>query len=181
MAATDLDLRARCKHAYERSRIELGLRAAWPVLPIAALSLLFSQRPEVTLAISALLIVLAVSLRARGLAYGRALIPGFIAGAAPLVLPLLLRSSGHCCIGQACWAVCMLGCIGGGFVAGISLGMATASQPDGRGTFLLSATAVAGLVGMLGCAISGASGIIGMGLAMLLTSLPVSVVAKARG
>jgi hypothetical protein len=175
MAATDLDLRARCKHAYERSRIELGLRAAWPVLPIAALSMLFSQRPAVTLAISALLVVFAVSLRAR------ALIPGFIAGAAPLVLPLLLRSSGHCCIGQACWAVCMLGCIGGGFVAGISLGMATASQPDGRGTFLLSATAVAGLVGMLGCAISGASGIIGMVLAMLLTSLPVSVVAKARG
>jgi len=178
MEATDL--RARCKDAYERGRMQLGLRAAWPVLPIAALSMLLTHRPMVTLAASALLIVLTVSLRARGLAYGRALLPGFMAGAAPLILPILLRSSGHCCIGQACWQVCMLGCIGGGFVAGISLGIATAAQPDDRGAFLLSATAVAGLVGMLGCAVSGMSGVIGMVLAMLLTSLPVSFVAKAR-
>jgi hypothetical protein len=74
----------------------------------------------------------------------------------------------------------MLGCIGGGLVAGISLGMAAASQREDRGTFLLSATAVAGLVGMLGCAISGLSGVIGMVLAMLITSLPVTFVAKAR-
>jgi hypothetical protein len=178
MEATDL--RNRCKDAYERSRLELGLRASWPVLPIAALSMLLTHRPEVTVAVSALLVVVAVSLRARGLAYGRALVPGFMAGAAPLVLPILLRSSGHCCIGQACWQVCMLGCIGGGLVAGISLGMATASQTEGRGIFLLSATAVAGLVGMLGCAISGVSGVIGMVLAMLATSLPVTFVAKAR-
>ncbi|HTU64025.1 MAG TPA: hypothetical protein VMF89_36415 [Polyangiales bacterium] len=174
------DLRNRCKDAYERSRLELGLRAAWPVLPIAALSMLLTHRPAVTLAVSALLVVVAVSFRARGLAYGRALVPGFIAGAAPLVLPIILRSSGHCCIGQACWQVCMLGCIGGGLVAGISLGMATASQTEDRGAFLLSATAVAGLVGMLGCAISGVSGVIGMVLAMLITSLPVTLVAKAR-
>ena len=178
MEATDL--RTRCKDAYERGRLELGVRAAWPVLPIAALSLLLAHRPSVTLATSALLTVLAVSLGARGLAYGRAVLPGFLAGAAPLLLPMLLRSSGHCCIGGSCWQVCMLGCIGGGFVAGISLGMATASQPDDRGAFLLSATAVAGLVGMQGCAVSGVSGVIGMVLAMLLTSVPVWFVARAR-
>ena len=174
------DLRDRCKDAYERSRLELGLRAALPVLPIAALSMLLTHRPAVTIAVSALLVVVAVSFRARGLAYGRALVPGFVAGAAPLVLPILLRSSGHCCIGQACWQVCMLGCIAGGLVAGISLGMATASQTEDRSAFLLSATAVAGLVGMLGCAISGVSGVIGMVLAMLITSLPVTLVAKVR-
>lgn len=174
------DLRARCEQAYERGRLYHGLHAAWPVLPIAALSFMLTHTPAVTLAVSALLVVLSVSLGARGLAYGRAVVPGFLAGAAPLVLPILLRSSGHCCVGGACWQVCMLGCIGGGFVAGISLGMATASQPQGRGAFLLSATAVAGLVGMLGCAISGASGVIGMALAMLITSLPVTFVAKAR-
>jgi hypothetical protein len=178
MEATDL--RTRCKSAYERGRVQLGLRAAWPVLPIAALSMLLTHRPAVTLAVSALLIVVAVSFRARGLAYGRALVPGFVAGAAPLALPILLRSGGHCCIGDACWQVCMLGCIGGGLVAGLSLGMATAAQPESRGTFLIAATAVAGLVGMLGCAISGASGVIGMVVAMLITSLPVTLVANAR-
>lgn len=174
------DLRARCKNAYERGRVRRGLRASWPVLPIAALSLLLTNRPMFTLLVSAILMFLAVSLSARGLAYGRALVPGLCAGAAPLVLPLLLRNAGHCCIGEACWQVCMLGCIGGGFVAGIALGSATASQPENRGTFLLSATAVAGLVGMLGCAISGMSGVIGMAVAMLITSLPVSFVVKAR-
>lgn len=178
MEATDL--RARCKDAYERSRLALGLRAAWPVLPLAALSMLLTHRPAVTLTVSALLAVAAVSFRVRGLAYGRALVPGFTAGAAPLVLPILLRSSGHCCIGQACWQVCMLGCIGGGLVAGISLGLATASQAQDRRAFLLSATAVAGLVGMLGCAISGVSGVIGMVLSMLFTTVPVTLAAKAR-
>jgi hypothetical protein len=178
MEATDL--RARCKSAYERGRVQLGLRAAWPVLPIAALSMLFTHRLAVTLAVSALLFVLAVSLSAKGLAYGRALVPGFLAGAAPLVLPIVLRTSGHCCIGEACWQVCLLGCIGGGLVAGLSLGMAAASQPTDRGIFLLSATAVAGLVGMLGCALSGVSGVIGMVVAMLIVSLPVTLVAKAR-
>lgn len=172
------DLRARCKAAYERERIRLGLRSAWPVLPIAALSLWLTDRYALTLAVSALLALLAVSLRTRGLAYARALTPGFVAGAAPLVLPLLLRSTGHCCLGGACWQVCMLGCVGGGLVAGISLGMATAAQTEDRGAFLLSATAVAGLVGMLGCAMSGVSGVAGMILAMLITSLPVSLVAK---
>lgn len=175
-----IDLRARCKQAYERGRVQLGVRAAWPVFPIAALSALLTDRLAVTLTVSAILIILTVSLSARGLAYGRAVVPGFVAGAAPLALPLLLRSSGHCCIGQACWQVCMLGCIAGGFVAGLSLGLGTAAQRDGRAAFLLSATAVAGLVGMLGCGVSGISGVIGMTVAMLATSLPVSFVAKAR-
>jgi hypothetical protein len=74
----------------------------------------------------------------------------------------------------------MLGCIGGGLVAGISLGVAAASESDNRAAFLLSATTVAGLVGMLGCAMSGILGVLGMAIAMLATSLPVSFVAKAR-
>jgi len=147
---------------------------------MTALSVALCERVGLTLAIGACLFAAAVVLRARGEVYGRALIPGLLAGAAPLLIPLALRSSGHCCIGQACLPVCMLGCVAGGFIAGVSLGLATVSEQQNRGGFLLSATLVAGLAGMLGCAMSGASGIVGMAVSMLITSLPVTLVARAR-
>jgi hypothetical protein len=101
-------------------------------------------------------------LRARGQVYGRALLPGLLAGSAPLVLPLVLRASGHCCIGGACWSLCMLGCVGGGLLAGIAIGVVAGGEEEDRGTFLLAATLVAGLSGVLGCAMAGLSGIAGM-------------------
>jgi hypothetical protein len=173
-------LRSRARGAYERSRLGLGVRAALPVLPMAALSLLVCERPALTLACGGLLFVLAVALRARGGSYGRALVPGLLAGSAPLILPLVLRASGHCCIGGACWSLCMLGCTLGGLVAGVAIGVAAAMERDQRGAFLLSATLVAGLAGVLGCAMAGASGIAGMALAIAGASIPTAIAARAR-
>lgn len=175
-----IDARAQVKRAYELSRVQLGLRAALPVVAMTALSISLSGRIATTLALGALLFVFATVLRARGQAPGRALVPGLLAGSAPLLIPLMLRGAGHCCINGACMPVCMAGCIAGGFIAGIALGFATAREPEQRGTFLLSATAVAGLAGMLGCTISGMSGVAGMTFAMILTSVPVSLAARAR-
>lgn len=178
MAQTDV--RARSRRAYEITRLQLGVRAAWPAALITSLSAVVCGSVAIALAIGSVLAVATIALRARGQAFGRAITPGFIAGAAPLMLPLALRSFGHCCIGQACWSVCMLGCIVGGFVAGVSLGIVSAAERENRAMFLLAATLIAGLVGVLGCAISGVSGIAGMAVAMVATSLPVSVVASAR-
>lgn len=174
------DSRRRSKRAYELGRLQLGLVAAWPVIPLTVLSAVVCGHITTALSIGALLVVVAVVFRARGQAYGRALVPGLVAGAAPLVLPLVLRTAGHCCVGNACWPVCMLGCIVGGFLAGLSLGVTAAAESDHRGAFMLASTLVAGLVGMLGCAISGFSGVVGMAVAMLATSLPVSLVVRAR-
>ncbi|MEY4581169.1 MAG: hypothetical protein RL701_5872 [Pseudomonadota bacterium] len=178
MASTDL--RTRSKRAYERSRMHLGLRAALPVIPTVALSMYACGRPALTLSAGVLLFATVAWLRARGQAYGRAVMPGAIAGLAPLVLPLALRSSGHCCIGGACWPACMLACVGGGLFAGIALGFTAASQREDSTAFLLCATWVAGLVGALGCAMAGTAGMFGMMIAICATSLPMTLVARSR-
>jgi hypothetical protein len=178
MAPSDVQSRARL--AYERSRLVLGARAALPVVPMVALSLIVGEKPGLALGAGAALFLVALGLRARGQAYSRALVPGLLAGSAPLILPLVLRASGHCCIGGACWSMCMLGCTLGGFFAGVAIGVTAASEREDRGVFLLSATLVAGLAGVLGCAMAGASGIAGMAIAMAATSLPTALIARAR-
>jgi hypothetical protein len=116
----------------------------------------------------------------RGQVWGRAVVPGLLAGSAPLVLPPLLRSAGHFCIGNGCWSICMLGCTLGGLLAGIAIGVASAAEKEGRAKFLCAATLLASLAGILGCAIVGAAGMAGMALAVLLSSLPTAAVARLR-
>ena len=176
-----IDIRARSKRAYELARLRLGLRAAWPIVPIAALSALWSNRVSFTVVIGSLLFCASVALRTRGQAYGRAFVPGLVAGATPLLFPLALRTWGHCCIGQACLPACLLGCVAGGFVAGLFLGTSASQERENRSAFLLSSTLIAGLTGMLGCGVSGVSGVLGMAAAMVATSLPLSLASKARG
>jgi hypothetical protein len=172
------ELRAGCRKAYEQSRVGLGLRAAWPVVPMVALALYVGDRPRHTLLVGALLALAAASLRWRGETYARALTPGFLAGSAPLLLPLLFRATSHCCIGSICMSSCMLGCVGGGVIAGVAVGLAAALEQRSRGPFLLSASLIAGLAGMLGCAVVGVSGVIGMAVALAITSLPVTLAAR---
>jgi hypothetical protein len=163
---TSSEARGRTKRAYELSRVRLGLVAALPVVPLVAVSVLACRRPDFTLPAGAALFVVTAWLRARGQAYARAIVPGFVSGAAPLVLPLALRTSGHCCIGGACWSGCMLACVAGGLLAGVGAGFFAAAERESRGAFLTSLLLVAGLVGVLGCVMAGLVGVVGMALAL---------------
>lgn len=171
-------IRARALWAYELGRLRLGLRAALFVIPMIGITLLANQQHEIPLIMGGLLLILAIGLLWRGETYGRAVMPGLLAGAAPLLLPLVLRAGGHCCFGGACWSVCMLGCIGGGLVTGVVLGLASAAQPQQRWTFLGTAMLIAGVAGMLGCLIVGAAGILGMTLALLVSSSTVALASR---
>lgn len=182
MAAEAHDLlRERARRAYEVGRVQHGLGIALWVLPMVALSLFVCRRPLLTLVAGALLYALVAAFGARGQAYGRALRPGLLAGSVPLLLPLLMRMGGHACIGGACWSLCMIGCIAGGTLAGAAIGIASAAQREERGTFIAVASVVAGLAGVLGCAIAGAAGIGGMVLGLALAPLPVVMVARRTG
>jgi hypothetical protein len=132
-----------------------------------------------TLAGTALLSV-TVACGWRGQVWGRAVLPGLLAGSAPLVLPTLLRNAGNCCIGDRCWSFCMLGCTLGGLLAGAAIGVASAGEQEGRAKFLCATTLLASLAGVLGCAIVGAAGIAGMALAVMLSSIPTAAVAHVR-
>jgi hypothetical protein len=181
MASTDLPITAysRARRAYELGRLRLGLRTALVVMPMIGLSLLLSTRPALSWSAGALLFALVAALSARGGAHGRAVVPGLLAGSLPLLLPALLRTSGHCCIGGACWSMCMAGCIVGGLFAGVAIGLVAASEPE-RSRFLLASTAIAGLAGALGCVMAGALGIAGMALAVLASSWPIALAVPSR-
>lgn len=188
MTSTDhsLDLRADVRRAYERGRLRMALRAAALAAPMIVLSLAAGQTPIMSSLVGAALAALATYLRWRGQAWGRAVVPGLLAGSAPLALPLLLRSSGHCfiggacCIGGACWSGCLIGCVLGGVLAGVTIGIAAAAEHRQRGAFLLSATLLASITGVLGCAIVGTAGIAGMAVAVVVSSLPVAALARLR-
>ncbi len=173
-------LRARAKRAYEVGRFREALAFAVFVVPMVVLSLLVCRQPGLTGLGGSALLLLAIGFRWRGGAVGRAVMPGLLAGSVPLVLPVLLRSSGHCCIGGACWSICMLGCVAGGVLAGVAVGVAAQAELERRWTFLSAATLIAGLSGLLGCAIVGAAGIAGMVISCVASSVQVAVVARLR-
>jgi hypothetical protein len=181
MASTDLSLlRARARRSYELSRVQLGLRSAAWVLPLIALSFVTLGKPALTCSVGALLLIATTWLRFQGGVFGSAITPGLLAGSAPLILPLLMRGSDHCCIGGACLPICMLACIAGGAIAGIGIGVASASLATHRVTFLLTAGALATLTGMLGCAVVGAAGTAAMAVAVAVACGPTVVLASAR-
>jgi hypothetical protein len=173
-------LRAQAKRAYEVGRLREAAAFAVFVVPMVVLSLLVCQQPGLSGLGGSVLLSLAVGFRWRGGALGRAVLPGLLAGSVPLVLPVLMRSSGHCCIGGACWSICMLGCVAGGVLAGVAVGVASRAEQEGRWAFLSAATLIAGLSGLLGCAVVGTAGIVGMVISCVVSSLQVAVVARLR-
>jgi hypothetical protein len=172
--------RLRARRAYELGRWRHGLRAAPAVIAMIALSFCVGGSAVLAASAGVALLGLAVAFGWRGQVWGRAVVPGLLAGSAPLLLPPLLRSAGYCCIGNSCWSFCMIGCTLGGLLAGVAIGVASAAEKEGRAKFLFAATALAGLAGILGCAIVGAAGIAGMALAVMLSSLPTAAVARLR-
>jgi hypothetical protein len=173
-------LLGRARSAYERGRIVHALRGAWLALPMVAFSMTMSHRPELSLGAGVPLIVLALALRYRGGPTGRAVLPALIAGLVPLLLPMIMRMGGHCCIAGACWPVCMIGCILGGVTAGLMIGFGSALERESRGAYLVAATLISGLSGVLGCAIVGAAGMAGMLLAVVAASWPVAMLTRTR-
>jgi hypothetical protein len=173
-------LLARSRSAYERGRVVHALRAAWLALPMVAFSMTLAERPQLSLGAGALLIILTLALRYRGGPTGRAVMPALIAGLVPLLLPMLMRAGGPCCIAGACWPVCMIGCILGGVTAGLMIGFASVLERESRGAFLIAATLISGLAGVLGCSIVGAAGMAGMLLAVIAAAWPVAMLARAR-
>lgn len=171
-------LRSRALKAYERGRLAHALGHVPFVLAMVALSLVAGDKPSISIAAGGALMLLAVAFSWRGVALGRAVVPGLIAASPPLVLPLLMRSGGHCCVDGICWSWCMLGCMSGGLLAGLVVGLSAASERRERGLFLCAATSLAGIGGVLGCAVAGAAGMIAVTVVALAASVPVTLLAR---
>ena len=175
MAWDETEAKARARWAYEFGRLRMAARAGWLLAPMIALAYLRCGQPPLSLTTGALLTAVVLGLLWRGSAWGAAVVPGLLAGAAPLLLPLLIGYSGHLCIGGVCLALCMYSCLVGGLIAGVILGLRAARLEVGRWVFLLAGCLVATLEGALGCAPAGIGGLLGMMGGVIMASAPMGL------
>src|SRR6185503_15972722 len=128
-----------------------------------------------TLALGAATQLAVVGFTWMGGLWARAVWPGLVAGAAPLLLPLVvLAFLGHTCADCSPSAVrwCVIACVAGGFGAGLFLGRRP--LPDA----IASAT-VATLLGAMGCQALGLAGLLGALVGLLTGAAPILVLRRA--
>jgi len=162
MEPSDAALLARARRAYEQGRLQAALWRAAPLVPVVAWTWSWCRYPALAALCGAALVALTVAFRWRGQVWGRAVLPGLAAGLAPLVLPWLMRGASEVCVGEMCCSLCLLGCVGGGSLAGVLVGRRAAALDEGRGTFLAAAGALALLAGAPACAFAGVIGLAGL-------------------
>ena len=162
MEPSETALRARARRAYERGRLVSALWYAAPLVPIVAWTWSWCRYPALAALCGATLVGLTIAWRWRGQVWARAVLPGLGAGLPPLVLPFVMREASQVCVGEMCCSLCLVGCIGGGALAGVLIGRRAASLTEGRGTFLAAAGVLALLAGAPACVFAGVIGLAGL-------------------
>jgi hypothetical protein len=179
MEPSESALSVRARRAYERGRLQAALWLAVPLVPLVVWTWSWCRYPTVAATCGAAIVALTVAFRWRGQVWGRAVVPGLAAGLAPLVLPWLMRGASDVCVGEMCCSLCLVGCIGGGLLAGALVGRRAASLHEGAGTFLAAAGALALLAGAPACAFAGVIGLAGLLLGFAAGSAPALARASA--
>jgi hypothetical protein len=197
MARSDDALAARARRGYELGRLAAGLRGTWPLALLLPLALVAhgGQRLAVTLLAAAGAFVAASLFGWRGGALARGASAGFLAGLPPLLLPMLVMARLAACadcdmvdggsgastslgLAGAHWAECLIACGVGGLVAGIYVGLRAAREPRSPARHALAAASIAWLTGMLGCALVGATGALGIVCGLALGTAPVLLIVR---
>jgi hypothetical protein len=171
------ELRSRARRAYELGRVRRALRFSPFVLAAAAIAVACGRPPGLSCGLAGALWPLVVGLAFAGGSAGRAVVPGLLAGSTALAMPLLVGTVGHALLGPSCMVLCLPACVLGGALAGALIG-ALAAKEDREAPFVLSALAVAGLTGALGCTMVGLAGVGGMLAGALAAGAPVLLAAR---
>ena len=180
MALTENALGVRSRWAYELGRLRSSIRDTWIIAPIIAVGLLRHSNLWLIFAAAVVLVAVTNLLSWRGQLWGRAVWPGYLAGAVPLLLPTLTPAQSVCWIGGSCWRLCAVLCPVSGLLAGLAIGILATRQQEGRLGFLAATTLVAAATGAIGCALAGLWGIAGMLAGGLLGVVPVYLGAQLR-
>jgi hypothetical protein len=152
---------ASATRAYERGRTRWALWAAAPLTVLPLISYLVGQRPVSSLAIGIVLVATGAVLLWRGGALTQGLSSGVRAGLVPLALAHAANLYGHICTPAGCTSLCVPACALGGVAAGLLVARAVARSRNEL-PVLASGAAIAVMVGALGCACIGFSGMAGM-------------------
>jgi hypothetical protein len=152
-------LEARARRAYERGRWRLAVASAWPVLLLSGLCIALGGQPLATACVAIALAVTIVLAVVHGRGHAKAVVPGLLAGALPLLAGLLACRFPHTCGAVACFEFCAPLCLGAGMIAGFAL---VVRRHRSSASSLWVAGLIALLTGALGCFFVGLGGIGGM-------------------
>lgn len=169
--ATEQNALASAMSSYESSRARAALVVTLPAAVLALVACCCGTKLLTAALVGAVLVVASWFFRWRGQALGRAVLPGVLAGVAPFALALGARAYGHVCTGSQCVSLCIPACTVGGALAGFYVAR-TARKQSSPLLFLVGASALATLVGCLGCSCVGLGGVGGLAAGLLVTSLP---------
>jgi len=157
------EMLSRARSAYERGRWWKGVRASAFVVPLMLVSFGCCGRLVISTVIAVALAALVAGFVWRGGAAAKAVVPGYVAGIAPLAIPLVA------CPACATMHSAIAMCVAGGLASGAIVAFYGARERGDRGAFIVCAGAVAALSGSLGCLIMGLGGIVAMvcGIALI--------------
>jgi hypothetical protein len=172
------EFRHRARRAYEWGRLWRAAVKAWPALLLTVLSCWWCHEPGLSIAIGAGLFALATGLVWYGQIASQAARAGLKAGMLAFAVPVAAFHSyfapyfctlpGMLIVNGAC-----------GLGVGILLSFESARLQAQRNVFLLFASVVAALCGMLGCILFGPMGLTGMAVGILLSTAPVAIYRRA--
>ena len=152
----------RTRVRYEWSRVKRAAIGLAPLLVVVAVATAVARRPAMTGAFGFAAFISGATLLWYGRDPQRAVLPGVLAGLVPLVLALCANRL-HFCTGGACVSWCMPACSLGGLVSGFLVAR-VGSQRRAAPSFWLASSALALLVGAMGCACVGYAGLAGLAL-----------------
>ena len=179
MESTDLQrTEMRSRRAYELTRVRRAAVAFAPVVVLVLAATLIGERVGYILAFGAALFMLGVGLLWYGRSVKRAVLPGLLAGLAPLVFGLCAKYV-HECAGPGCMMFCVPACCAGGVIAGIVIDF-VALRGRSKVGFFIAASGVGLLTGAMGCVCAGALGLAGLLVGFALSAVPGAIVAVRR-
>jgi len=179
-AMFDAALLSRARRAYETARLSSALLATVWLVPVLALPLFGCSDPLGNLVSGAGLILAATFCLWRGGAWRRGVRPGLIAGVAPMLVPFLMQTGSHICMGDRCYLFPGI-CIVAGIAGGVVLGLLAPRPREAQGVPLFAASLIAGLAGAVGCLVYGLIGVGGMVFGILAGAAPVLITRRSRG
>ena len=167
-------LQQRARRAYESGRLWRAAIKASPALLLTAISSWLCHEPGLSLAIGGALFALAASLGWYGRIPAQAASAGLRAGMGAFALPV---AAFHWYFAPDCCTLSAMLIVNGscGFGLGILLSLESTGLRTGRNVFLVFASVVATLCGMLGCILFGPMGLLGMAVGVLLSTAPVAI------
>jgi hypothetical protein len=140
-----------------------------PIAIVISVYLTVGRRPFWAFVLGGVLVVLGVTWLWRGREPGKAVGPGFLAGAIPVLLLHCLFAFGHSCSSGGCGSHCLPTCIVGGLAAGLGLAYLLRRIPGKRVWWYGGGLIV--LTGLLGCPHATVAHLGGLALGVLVGGL----------